>query len=58
MGQDGAFTASKHRSNRKVAFVEISRNAPAKGFLSTSSFSCAAEGEMVNGEKTEKNSVR
>ena len=41
-----------------MSFADISRNAPAKGFPGTSSFSCAAEGEMASGEKTEKSSVR
>lgn len=57
-GQDGAFTAPKHRSKGKMALAEISRNAPAEGFLSASGFSCTAEGEVASGEKMEKGSGR
>lgn len=58
MGQEGPFTASKHRRNGKMSLVEIGRNVPAEGFPSTPSFSCAAEEEMAAGEKTKKGSVR
>lgn len=37
LGQEGAFTASKHRRNRKMYLVEIGRNIPAEGFPSTPS---------------------
>lgn len=57
MGQEGPFTASKHRRNGKMSLVEIGRNVPAESFPSTPSF-CAAEGEMAAGEKTKKGSVR